>query len=98
MGELLATILYLLYVEQWPSNIQKKSSSETRTSSSKTVDMRASISSSSSFEKLSEESDSDDASYVYVESFINVQNDDSYLDEATFAKLTPFAGHSSGRY
>lgn len=92
MGELVATILYLLYIEQWPS------STTSNTSTSTTVDVESSISPSSSFEKLNDESDSDDASYVYVESFINLQSDDTCLDGATFLKLAPFAGHGSGKY
>lgn len=92
MGELVATILYLLYIEQWPS------STTSSTSKSTIVDVESSISPSSSFEKLSDESDSDDASYVYVESFINLQSDDMCLDGGTFLKLAPFAGHGSGKY
>lgn len=96
MGELVATILYLLYIEQWPPS--SSGSSLNPRKSTDGDDVESSISPSSSFEKLSDESDSDDASYVYVESFIDLQSDDSCLDGATFLKLAPFAGHGSGKY
>lgn len=86
MGELLATILYLLSIEQWPSNGSKED-----------IDMGGSTSSTSSFVKVNEESDSDDGSYVYVESFIHIQTDESYMDRDAFLRLTPFAG-GAGKY
>uniref|UniRef100_K3W7N5 Rab-GAP TBC domain-containing protein n=1 Tax=Globisporangium ultimum (strain ATCC 200006 / CBS 805.95 / DAOM BR144) TaxID=431595 RepID=K3W7N5_GLOUD len=89
MGELLATIVYLLHIEQWPS--QKSTKDD--------ADMSASILSTSSFENVHSEaeSDSDDGSYVYVESFIDVQPDGSYLDRDTFLRMSPFTG-GAARY
>lgn len=94
MGELLATILYLLHIEQWPS-----SSTERQQLDDLADTTRASMSTSSSFEKISsDDGDSDDASYVYVESFMDVQSDDTYLDEDAFLKLAPFSGNRAGKH
>ncbi|DAZ93324.1 TPA: hypothetical protein N0F65_003275 [Lagenidium giganteum] len=85
MGELLATIVYLLHIEQWPTN---RTGPRTPSSAS---------SSTASLDKMDDNSDAEDASYVYVESFINVQSDASYLDVDRFLRLMPFCG-ASGKY
>lgn len=85
MSELLATILYLLYIEQWQAQPVKKSPIVDE-------DWRQSVSTD-----RSDETDSDDASYVYVESFINVDDDTSCLDREAFLQLKAFSG-GSGKY
>lgn len=76
MGELLATIVYLLHIEQWPS----------------TEALMKASSSTASLDKLDEFYDQDESSYVYVESYINIQDDADYLNESEFLKLSPFNG------
>ncbi|KAJ0401216.1 hypothetical protein ATCC90586_010169 [Pythium insidiosum] len=103
MGELLATIVYLLYIEQWPardtlgkssssSSLSSKAwtppSSSTSTSSMPTVSSSSRLSQSS----VSDDTDSEDASYVYVESFIDIQDDASFLDRDRFLRSMPFSG------
>jgi TBC1 domain family protein 5 len=92
MSELLATIVYLLYVENFPTKANTNTPTNSQTSSS-------GPSRTSSFKSLlmnSSEGDSEDeaSSYVYVESFINIKSDASYLDKDTFLRLTPFSGGS----
>ncbi|TYZ65232.1 hypothetical protein PybrP1_012328 [[Pythium] brassicae (nom. inval.)] len=95
MGELLATLLYLLHIEQWSA---ASSSSETL-ARERAETAGSSLSTSSSFEKISSDSsDSDDASYVYVESCVDDQSDGVCLDSAAFLKLAPFAGRASDSY
>ena len=77
MGELLATLLYLLHVENWPGMLSSDASGGAE---SKPIS-----------------DDSDDSSYVYVESFINIQDDTTYLDREKFLRLVPFTS-GSGRY
>ncbi|GLD91860.1 hypothetical protein PINS_up000393 [Pythium insidiosum] len=103
MGELLATIVYLLYIEQWPSqqsmgkslsgtSLSSKAwsppSSSTSTGSMPTVASSSRLSQSS----VSDDTDSEDASYVYVESFIDIQDDASFLDRDRFLRSMPFSG------
>lgn len=85
MSELLATIVYLLYIEQWQAQSAKNGASVNE-------DWRQSVSTDKS-----DETDSDDASYVYVESFIDVDDDTSCLDRETFLQLKAFSG-GCGKY
>ncbi|TMW60790.1 hypothetical protein Poli38472_000832 [Pythium oligandrum] len=87
MGELLATIVYLLHTEQWPGNSKSSKSSALQESSQLT-------SNRTSLERLI---DDEDASYVYVESFIDIQDDTTYLDREKFLRLVPFTG-GVGKY
>ncbi|KAE8901111.1 hypothetical protein PF005_g3353 [Phytophthora fragariae] len=102
MGELLATLVYLLHVEQWP--IEEDDIEEVITGEFD-VEANGQLSGSYFFPATSPtkeqgedtSTEEEDTSYVYVESFINIQNDDSFLDRDTFLRLAPFAG-GSGRY
>lgn len=96
MGELLATLVYLLHIEQWPleeDDIEEVVAAECD------VEVDGSLSGSYFFPatKVQDASSEDDPSYVYVESFINIQNDDSFLDRDSILRLAPFAG-GSGKY
>lgn len=111
MGELLATVLYLLHLEQWPAEAST-SMTMTTTSSSSSLQVEpldsstTSLSPSASFEKLSSSSsDVDDTSYVYVESCAPVTSTDgsdasasAVLDRDAFLKLPPFAGRHASTY
>ncbi|KAG6586813.1 tbc1 domain family member 5 [Phytophthora cinnamomi] len=102
MGELLATLVYLLYIEQWPI---EEDDIEEVIAGDYDVEPDGRLSGSYFFPATSPtkeqaedtSTEEEDTSYVYVESFINIQNDDSFLDRDTFLRLAPFAG-GSGRY
>ncbi|KAG3175385.1 hypothetical protein PC128_g17777 [Phytophthora cactorum] len=96
MGELLATLVYLLHIEQWP---MEDDDIEEFTAGEYDVESDGRLSGSYFFPgtKVQDISTEEDPSYVYVESFINIQNDDSFLDRDTFLRLAPFAG-GSGKY
>ncbi|KAG6974256.1 hypothetical protein JG688_00003140 [Phytophthora aleatoria] len=96
MGELLATLVYLLHIEQWPL---EDDDIEEVTAGEYDVESDGRLSGSYFFPgtKVQDISTEEDPSYVYVESFINIQNDDSFLDRDTFLRLAPFAG-GSGKY
>ncbi len=85
MGELAATIVYLLHTEQWPSQlcsspVSKATSLNTSTSSIDHHDAR--------------HTDIDESSYVYVDSFIDIQEETTYLSRNKFLSLTPFSGNT----
>lgn len=102
MGELLATLLYLLHIEQWPTAASGSAVAQTCdpvASTASSMSSSSSSSSSSSFEKIrSNSSDSDDTSYVYVESFVADESEGETLDRDAFLKLAPFANRASGSY
>ncbi|KAF1778253.1 WLM domain [Phytophthora cactorum] len=76
-GELLATLVYLLHIEQWP---MEDDDIEEVTAGEYDVESDGRLSGSYFFPgtKVQDISTEEDPSYVYVESFINIQNDDSF--------------------
>ncbi|ETL36499.1 hypothetical protein F441_11860 [Phytophthora nicotianae CJ01A1] len=96
MGELLATLVYLLHIEQWSfedDDIEEVVAGEYEGE----ADGRLSGSYFFPASKPHDISREEDSSFVYVESFINIQNDDSFLDRDMFLRLAPFA-KGSGKY
>lgn len=121
MSELLATIVYLLHIEQWPSGSGTQRDIEVDAETYNKAQQEAASTSSGggydffkftrqqsaprlrtrSSEKL-EDLDQDDASYVYVESFLGMQSErgvdgDAFLDRDALLRLPAFSG-ASGRY
>ncbi|RLN44103.1 hypothetical protein BBJ29_003774 [Phytophthora kernoviae] len=101
MGELLATLVYLLHVEQWPL---EEDDLEQVLTGEYDVEPTGRLSGSYFFPAYSPSKDQTESSsteeedtYVYVESFINIQSDDSFLDRDSFLRMVPFAG-GSGKY
>ncbi|KAG7390635.1 TBC1 domain, member 5 [Phytophthora pseudosyringae] len=102
MGELLATLVYLLHIEQWPleeDDVEEVLAEEYDVEPDGHLADSYFFPASSPAKEQAEDTstEEEDPSYVYVESFINIQNDDSYLDRDTFLRLAPFAG-GSGKY
>eukprot|EP00644_Phytophthora_capsici_P003940 jgi/Phyca11/533605/estExt2_fgenesh1_pg.C_PHYCAscaffold_150095 len=102
MGELLATLVYLLHIEQWPiedDDIEEVVAGECDMESEGQVAGSYFLPASSPEKEQAEatSTEEEEPTYVYVESFINIQNDDSFLDRDTFLRLAPFAG-GSGKY
>ncbi|GMF17611.1 unnamed protein product [Phytophthora lilii] len=102
MGELLATLVYLLHIEQWPMDedeLEEVIAGEYDTEPSGRLSGSYFFPATSPSKEPAEDTstEEEDTSYVYVESFINIQNDDSFLDGDTFLRLAPFAG-GSGKY
>ncbi|RLN74038.1 hypothetical protein BBJ28_00000363 [Nothophytophthora sp. Chile5] len=100
MSELLATLVYLLYIEQWPLEDDEL---EQVVAEDGDVAMDGRLSGSYYFPAPAVspgkgQTDEDDASYVYIESFVAMEDeDDSYLDRESFLRLVPFSG-GSGKY
>ncbi|GMF16594.1 unnamed protein product [Phytophthora fragariaefolia] len=102
MGELLAVLVYLLHIEKWPTeedDIEEVIAGENDVEPDGRLSGSYFFPATSPTKEQAEETSTEevDTSYVYVESFINIQNDDSFLDRDTFLRLAPFAG-GSGRY
>lgn len=119
MSELLATIVYLLHIEQWPTGSEAQRDAEvvddqhnkpqrdTETGGSYdffkfTRQQSAPRLRTRSTEKLGD-LDEQDASYVYVESFLGMQSDgsvdgDAFLDRDALLRLPAFSGASGNYY
>ncbi|OWZ10455.1 hypothetical protein PHMEG_00016691 [Phytophthora megakarya] len=101
MGELLATLVYLLHIEQWPLEEHDLEEVVAGEYDGESDDRMAGSyffpGDAPTKEHEDTSTEEEEPSYVYVESFINIQNDDSYLDRDIFLRLAPFAG-GSGKY
>ncbi|KAG7397236.1 TBC1 domain, member 5 [Phytophthora boehmeriae] len=101
MGELLATLVYLLHVEQWPleeDDLEQVLSGEDEAEPTGRLSGSYFFPANSPLKDRAESSSTEEEdAYVYVESFINIQSDDSFLDRDTFLRMVPFAG-GSGKY
>ncbi|KAL4171684.1 hypothetical protein KRP22_009774 [Phytophthora ramorum] len=102
MGELLATLVYLLHIEQWPleeDDLEEVVATEYEAEADGRLSGSYFFPNTSPMKDQMEDTstEEEDPSYVYVESFINIQNDDSFIDRDTFLRLAPFAG-GSGKY
>jgi hypothetical protein len=100
MGELLATLVYLLHIEQWPleeDDIEDVVAGEYDAEPDGRLSGSYFLAGASPTKEMHEASEEEDPSYVYVESFINIQSDDAFLDRDSFLRSAPFAG-GSGKY
>lgn len=95
MSELLAVIVYLLHVEQWPASCDgDRTSDAVDASPSECKRERLRTASAESLDEL----DAAEASFMYVEAFLGAQDDGAYLDRDALLRLTAFTGGSANYY
>ena len=86
MGELLATILYLLYIEQWPTEGSSAHQPSTTLSTSGL---------GGSMDKTVDTDSESDGSYVDVGGLLETPEAASALDPDSFLQLKPFSGNAA---